>query len=161
MHLKVGTFSSSLLCHRRGRLIKQQQQALVPSIKNFWYLDMELRTFCCVCKLTRQNSNDWLKKKQSKKEKNKSKQKNVLLSKPAFLLLLAKLFMTLKKNTSYAISLCVLESLQKNYSWSFYFHHAGSASLYLRSRAERKSLQVSEGTITFFTLFLIICSLSR
>ena len=46
---------------------------------------MELRTFCCVCKLTRQNSNDWLKKKQSKKEKNKSKKKNVLLSKPAFL----------------------------------------------------------------------------
>ena len=63
--------------------------------------------------------------------------------------------MTLKKNTSYAISLCVLESLQKNYSWSFYFHHTGSASLYLRSRAERNSLQVSEGTITFFTLFLI------
>lgn len=47
---------------------------------------MELRTFCCVCKLTRQNSNDWLKKKQSKKEKNKTKikKKNLLLSKPAF-----------------------------------------------------------------------------
>lgn len=46
---------------------------------------MELRTFCCVCKLTRQNSNDWLKKKNQKKEKNKTKiKKNVLLSKPAF-----------------------------------------------------------------------------
>ena len=35
---------------------------------------MELRTFCCVCKLTRQNSNDWLKKKTIKKKK-KTKQK--------------------------------------------------------------------------------------
>ena len=43
---------------------------------------MELRTFCCVCKLTSQNSNDWLKKKKQSKQKFK---KNVLLSKPAFL----------------------------------------------------------------------------
>lgn len=49
---------------------------------------MELRTFCCVCKLTRQTSNDWLKKKkhQKKKKQNKTKiKKNVLLSKPVFL----------------------------------------------------------------------------
>ena len=49
---------------------------------------MELRTFCCVCKLTRQNSNDWLKKKTIKKRKKQNKnqkKKNVLLSKPAFL----------------------------------------------------------------------------
>lgn len=47
---------------------------------------MELPTFCCVCKLTRQNSNDWLKKKTIKKRKKQiKKKKNVLLSKPAFL----------------------------------------------------------------------------
>ena len=46
---------------------------------------MELRTFCCVCKLTSQNSNDWLKKKTIKKRKKQIKKKNVLLSKPAFL----------------------------------------------------------------------------
>ena len=64
----------------------------MPGFKNFWYLDMELRTFCCVCKLTSQNSNDWLKKKKQSKQKlkkktikTKIKKKNVLLSKPAFL----------------------------------------------------------------------------